>query len=496
MILCLCEPGEEAGGFYKHQQQEASENGTVTNEFVNTVDKDFKTSAPLSWVTSSSSQEDPGSRPKTFASLSLEHFEYDFPRRTFVPVGDSYSSLLDRSPRKQVPLGPNHQATLPSWDKHARKNILDGKAILSGNNSLDYLGSDNIVDHDNEEKLMGTCVIPMPDSYSSAHNIDKVGQGIMDCDCLDEGSVRCVQQHVMEARKKLLKSLGHEKFVKLGLCDMGEEVSCKWSEEEEHVFQEVVYSNPLSLGRNFWKHLSAVFPCRTKNEIVSYYFNVFMLRRRAVQNRSDMLDIDSDDDEWHGSYDGADDVQILEEDEDSAIESPVDQAEQGDCGEDSSDEDDGDDSDGDVGESGGDACGMDPVSEAYIAKSFNEGGFDSVASQMDKIPGEAADDFNVEDDSCTSFEFQPDMVDSSGAIDGRHAFQLSAVNTDCSRSLSGKLDGCSDLAGHMNILDPCDAKIWDARYLSPINGVDLLPTCNIIEEIFGQGTWDSKTRND
>lgn len=146
--------------------------------------------------------------------------------------------------------------------------------------------SHNVVDNDNEEKWMGTCIIPMPDSNSFAHNIDQVGRGIMDCDCLDEGSIRCVQQHVMEAREKLLKSLGHEKFVKLGLCDMGEEVSCKWSEEEEQVFHEVVYSNPFSLGRNFWKQLSSVFPSRTKKEIVSYYFNVFVLRRRAVQNRS------------------------------------------------------------------------------------------------------------------------------------------------------------------------------------------------------------------
>ncbi|KAI9164973.1 hypothetical protein LWI28_005346 [Acer negundo] len=70
----------------------------------------------------------------------------------------------------------------------------------------------------------------------------------MNCDYLDEGSVRCVQQQVMEAREKLLKSFGHEKFVKLGFRDMGEEVSGKWSEAEEQVFHEVVYSNPVSSG--------------------------------------------------------------------------------------------------------------------------------------------------------------------------------------------------------------------------------------------------------
>ncbi|GAY36784.1 hypothetical protein WN943_020786 [Citrus x changshan-huyou] len=493
--------GEDGSGFYEHQWHEASENGTVANELTNLVDKDFETSAPLSWVTSSSCEEDAGSGSTTHAPLSLEHIEYDYPRRTFVPFEDSYSSLLDRSPRKQVPLGPNHQAILPSWDRSMGKNILDGKATLRGNNSLDHLGSHNVADNDNEEKWMGTCIIPMPDSNSFAHNIDQVGRGIMDCDCLDEGSIRCVQQHVMEAREKLLKSLGHEKFVKLGLCDMGEEVSCKWSEEEEQVFHEVVYSNPFSLGRNFWKQLSAVFPSRTKKEIVSYYFNVFVLRRRAVQNRSDLLEIDSDDDEWHGGYGGSDEIRISEEDEDSAIESPVDQ-ENADCGEDSSDEDDDDggDSDGDVGDGGGEVtgetCGTDHVSDTNIAKSFDEGGFDAVVPHMDKIPGDAGDDFNVEDESCTSFEFQPDMSDSCGAIDAAHALQLSGVRTEHGKALHGRLDGYNDLVGHMNLLDSCDAKVWDARYLSPIKGVELLPTCNIIEEIFGQGTWDTKTRND
>ena len=46
-----------------------------------------------------------------------------------------------------------------------------------------------------------------------------------------------------------------------------------------------------------------VFPSRTKKDIVSYYFNVFMLKVRAEQNRLDPRNIDSDDDEWQGSDD-------------------------------------------------------------------------------------------------------------------------------------------------------------------------------------------------
>lgn len=44
-----------------------------------------------------------------------------------------------------------------------------------------------------------------------------------------------------------------------------------------------------------------------------------MLRRRAFQNRSNLLAIDSDDDEWHGTDGGF--YQAGEEDEDSAVES-------------------------------------------------------------------------------------------------------------------------------------------------------------------------------
>lgn len=98
----------------------------------------------------------------------------------------------------------------------------------------------------------------------------------------------------------------------------------KWSEEDQHLFQEVVFSNPSSAGKNFWDNLSAVYPSRTKKEIVSYYYNVFMLRRRAEQNRCDPLNIDSDDDEWKESDDeftiSEEDV-ISEEDEDSVVDS-------------------------------------------------------------------------------------------------------------------------------------------------------------------------------
>lgn len=45
---------------------------------------------------------------------------------------------------------------------------------------------------------------------------------------------------------------------------MGEVVAHSWSDEDAILFHEVVYSNHVTLGRNFWKHLEAAFFSQTK----------------------------------------------------------------------------------------------------------------------------------------------------------------------------------------------------------------------------------------
>ena len=73
------------------------------------------------------------------------------------------------------------------------------------------------------------------------------------------GSIRCVRQLVKESREDMVKVLGSEKFRDMGFCDMGEEVAQRWSDEDALLFHEIVYSYPVTLGQNFWKHLEAVF---------------------------------------------------------------------------------------------------------------------------------------------------------------------------------------------------------------------------------------------
>lgn len=199
-------------------------------------------------------------------------------------IRDAYSYLLECLPLKQVPIGPEYQADIP-----------------------ECCGYD-----ENEDKFTGSCVILMPEDNSPT-----VGKGRTDCYCANPESYICVQQHIKESRETLKESVGHKRFAELGFDNMGEVVAEKWSEEDEELFHEVIYSNPVSLGKNFWVHLEAEFPSRTYQEIVCYYFNVFVLRRRAEQNRCDPSNADSDDDEWQGSDRSEENDEILKFDSQS-----------------------------------------------------------------------------------------------------------------------------------------------------------------------------------
>ncbi|KAK8691609.1 hypothetical protein V6N13_075112 [Hibiscus sabdariffa] len=457
-------------GCRKYEQDEAFETDAALSGFTYSVDKNFETSEPLSLVTSTSCEEDTDSGAAAVSPVSPEYPEFDFPQRMFDRIEDAYTLLLDRSPRKQVPLGPNHQANVPLWGRPIEKDKFAQYSASSDTNGSDY-----------EEIMMGTCIIPMPNSDLTASDFDKVGAGKTGCCCMDSGSMRCVQQHVLEARKELQKSLGHENFVKLGFYDMGEDVACKWSEEDEEMFHEVVYSNPASFGKKFWRRLSLVFPSQSKRELVSYYFNVFILQRRAVQNRSSTLNIDSDDDEWHGSRQTCD-VEVSEEEENSATESLADQ-------EDDNDDDSGE-SDGNsgVGDFLGTAVrdyGVNPSLRGNVAEPFDESRFDSVFELTENVSG--VEDFNVQDDSCMSFEFQPDMVDSHSLIDARASLNVGGMNNGLSKFVHSEVDGSSELVSHVYLLDTCVTKIWDTRSpTASTKGIDLQPTCNIIEEIFGR----------
>ncbi|KAI8028378.1 hypothetical protein LOK49_LG02G01344 [Camellia lanceoleosa] len=50
-------------------------------------------------------------------------------------------------------------------------------------------------------------------------------------------------------------------------------------------------------------------------------------------------------------------------------------------------------------------------------------------------------------------------------------------------------DGLSDRLNPDFLMEPCDAKLWEARYpMSPFEDFDFVSTRNVIEEIFGPNT--------
>ncbi|KAI6675648.1 hypothetical protein NL676_003554 [Syzygium grande] len=396
------------------------------------------------------------------ASFSPENVASNQPATAFSRHDDNYSLLLRHPPQKPVPIGLDYQADLSPWNQQ------DAMTSLSYlNKSVAILNSNLIAGDEDDRRFAGTCVIPLPGSEVYDNYDDKVGAGRAGCSCLDEGSIRCVGQHIIEERDLLRRELGNEGFVESGCHDMGEQVAEKWSDEEEQLFHEVVFSNPSSRGRNFWNSLSFRFPSRTRREIVSYYFNVYMLRKRAEQNRCYPVNIDSDNDEWQASD---------EEDEDSIVESPEHGVGPG-CVrnvEEINEVDEG------IAE---ETCEGDEhftlkVGEVVsdTAEACSKKWIDSPTSHL---RNKSWDDRGDQDDSCTSYDSLAATVPDT---------QLKRENGDRLPSSFHSLNGG---VGHDYVLDTCDTKFWDAGYIACTKTeFDFLPTCSMIEEVFGDGSWN------
>ncbi|KAK9277608.1 hypothetical protein L1049_007154 [Liquidambar formosana] len=172
---------------------------------------------------------------------------------------------------KHVSVGPLFQAEVPEWT-----------GVVS----------------ESDTKWLGTRVWPMDNGKLNSHiELDPIGKGRQDsCDCQLPGSVQCVRFHIAEKRMKMKLELGlvfyHWKFD-----HMGEEVSLRWTIEEEKRFKNMVKLNPPSLNKCFWDDAFKYFPRKARENLVSYFFNVFLVQRRSYQNRVTPKNIDSDDDE-------------------------------------------------------------------------------------------------------------------------------------------------------------------------------------------------------
>ncbi|XP_062090364.1 AT-rich interactive domain-containing protein 1 [Humulus lupulus] len=190
-----------------------------------------------------------------------------------IGTGDSSmeSSIIDRYSPSRIPTGPAFQAQVPAWI---------GKTCES------------------DSKWLGSKVWPLNQSEQRfLVERDPIGKGRQEnCGCQVPGSTECVKFHIAEKKMRVKRELGSA-FYLWRFPMMGEEVTMFWTEAEEKKFKNIVSSNPPSLEKCFWDEIYKYFPRRKKADLVSYYYNVFLLRRRALQNRFTPSNIDSDDEE-------------------------------------------------------------------------------------------------------------------------------------------------------------------------------------------------------
>ncbi|XP_027335790.1 AT-rich interactive domain-containing protein 2-like isoform X2 [Abrus precatorius] len=194
----------------------------------------------------------------------------DRAEKRLLDFSDGHSGL-DRCATVRIPVGSNHQAEIPEW---------------TGMTS------------EGDSKWLGTRVWPSKTVNSRLLiERDPIGKGRQDsCGCSVPGSVECVRFHIGEKRAKVKLELG-EAFHEWNFDKVGEDVKKLWTEEEEKKFENVVRSNRASSETYFWDHIFRTFPEKSRADLVSYYFNVFLLQRRGHQNRHTPANIDSDDDE-------------------------------------------------------------------------------------------------------------------------------------------------------------------------------------------------------
>lgn len=180
--------------------------------------------------------------------------------------------------RKAIPVGPGFQAEIPVWIAPTKK----GKFYGSPGDS-DTL------------KWLGIGVWPTYSLKKKVH-YKKVGEGRSDsCSCASPGSTDCIKRHIKVARELLEKDIGGA-FKTWKFDEIGEEVVLKsWMAKDELRFKTLVKKNPLSNGDGFWELASNAFPRKSEKDLLSYYYNVYLINRMRCLANSSADHIDSDD---------------------------------------------------------------------------------------------------------------------------------------------------------------------------------------------------------
>lgn len=183
------------------------------------------------------------------------------------PDSPAKGSVFDYENDKKVPLGPAFQADVPEWTGVAPES---------------------------DSKWLGTRVWPMIKANNRVLiERDPIGKGRQDsCDCQHPASMECVRLHIAEKRRKMKLELGLA-FYHWKIDKMGEEIARFWTDREQKKFKTLV--ELPNLEKCFWNRILKFFSSKKREELVSYYYNVFLVRVRANQNRSIPTKVNSDD---------------------------------------------------------------------------------------------------------------------------------------------------------------------------------------------------------
>ncbi|KAJ9147932.1 hypothetical protein P3X46_030045 [Hevea brasiliensis] len=185
-------------------------------------------------------------------------------------VSTTLSPSGDEEILSHVSVGPHFQAEVPEWI-----------SIVS----------------ESDPRWLGTRVWPSDGDHDAPVETVSTGNGRPNlCGCQLPGSVECVRFHIAKNRMRLKLELG-PLFYHWRFDHMGEEISLRWTAKEEKRFKNILRFNPPSLDKSFWDDSRKHFPRKTREDLVSYYFNVFLVQRRSYQNRVTPKHIDSEDDE-------------------------------------------------------------------------------------------------------------------------------------------------------------------------------------------------------
>ncbi|KEH21094.1 hypothetical protein MtrunA17_Chr8g0387161 [Medicago truncatula] len=151
--------------------------------------------------------------------------------------------------------------------------------------------------YESDSKWLGTQVWPVKDDSKPTTETDLVGRGRRGkCSYNVQGSVDCVRLHIAANRTKLKLELGSA-FYHWGFDKMGEEVSLRWTADEEKRFKDAMRLKIPSQNKSFWNNPSIYFRRKTRKDMVSYCFNVYLIQLRSYRNRVNPKTVDCNNEE-------------------------------------------------------------------------------------------------------------------------------------------------------------------------------------------------------